>query len=130
MNDILLQVLADDKKLIAYRKELNKFTGSVTATILLQQLIFHSSQKNYKSFYKFIEPCNNELYRTGDSWTEELGFTKNEFNTAYKKLQKLGIVTKKININRVTFYQLNKSILGKAIMSIYEEKIAIPISSL
>jgi hypothetical protein len=126
MNDILLQVLADDKKLIIYRKELNKLTGSITATILLQQLIFHSSNKKYKPFYKFIEPCNNELYRIGDSWTEELGFTKNEFNTAYKKLEKLGVVTKKINMNRVTFYQLNRPVLGKAIMSIYEEVIIIP----
>ena len=126
MNDILLQVLADDKKLILYRKELNKITGSITATILLQQFIFHASQKKYESFYKFIEPCDHELYREGDSWTEELGFTKYEFNTAYKKLENLGIVTKKINMSRVTFYTLNRALLGKLIKSIYEEHITIP----
>ena len=85
MNDILLQVLADDKQLIIYRKELNKLTGSVTASILLQQLIFYASQKKYKPFYKFIEPCSNELYRKGDSWTEELGFTK-RFLTLRRKV--------------------------------------------
>ncbi len=125
MNDILLQVLSDDKNLIVYRKELNRLTGSVTATILLQQLIFHASQKKYSPFYKFVEPCTNEFYRSGDSWTEELGFTKYEFNTAYKKIENLGIVTKKINMNRVTFYTLNKSILGKLIMSIYEKSVTI-----
>jgi len=125
MNDILLQVLSDDKKLIVYRKELNKLTGSVTATILLQQLIFHASKKKYEPFYKFIEPCDNELYRDGDSWTEELGFTKYEFKTAYKKLEKIGVVTKNINMDRVTFYKINRSDLGKLIMSTYEETINI-----
>lgn len=125
MNDLLLQVLADDQKIITYRKEFNQHTGSVTATILLQQLIYHSAKNKYAPFYKFIEPCKSELYRVGDSWTEELGFTKNEFNTAYKKLEKLGLVTKTINMNRVTYYQINKSILGKAIKSIYEKEVMI-----
>ena len=125
MNDILLQVLADDKQLITYRKQLNKITGGVTATILLQQLIYHASKKKYQPFYKFIEPCNNQLYRTGDSWVEELGFTKYEFRSAYKKLEELGIVTKNTNMNRVTFYEINRSYLGKLIMSTYEKSVTI-----
>jgi len=129
MNDILLQVLADDKNLIVYRKELNKLTGSVTATILLQQLIFHASNNSYKPFYKFIEKpsSSHELYRNGDSWTEELGFTKYEFRTAYKKLEELGIVSKKTTMTRVTYYTLNKSHLGKLIKSIYVEEIEVSI---
>lgn len=119
MNDILLEVLGDDKKLIVYRKELNKITGSVTATILLQQLIFHASHNKYEPFYKFIEPCNNELYKDGDSWIEELGFTVHEFRTAYKKLEDLEIVSKKTNMNRVSFYTINKSHLGNLIFRIY-----------
>ncbi|MFA6138857.1 MAG: hypothetical protein WC667_12360 [Sulfurimonas sp.] len=99
MNDILLQVLGDDKKLIVYRKELNKITGSVTATILLQQLIFHASNNNYVPFYKFIEPCNNELYKAGDSWIEELGFTIHEFRTACQTNSKIG----QLNLKKVTF---------------------------
>ncbi|WP_373072057.1 hypothetical protein [Sulfurimonas sp.] len=121
-----MKVLSEDKNLIIYRKELNKLTGSVTATILLQQMIFHSSNHNYKPFYKFIEPSPaNELYREGDSWTEELGFTKYEFRTAYKKLEELKIVSKKTTMTRVTYYTLNKSHLGKLIKSIYVEEIEI-----
>ena len=129
MNDLLLQVLGDDKKLIPYRKELNKITGSVTATILLQQLIFYASNNNYKPFYKFIEPCNNKLYKEGDSWIEELGFTVYEFRSAYKKLEDLQIVSKKTDINRVTEYTINKSHLGNLIFHIYAEINTVKITS-
>ncbi len=115
----LLNILAQDKDIITYRKELNVITGSVTATILLQQLIYWDNKNDHKPFYKFIEPCNNEKYTDGDSWTEELGFSKYEFTTAYKKLESLGIVSKKKNMMNVTFYALNSTVLAKLIMSIY-----------
>lgn len=125
MNDILFEVISNNKNIIPYRKELNKITGSVNASIVLNQLIYHASRNNYQPFYKFIEPCNNELYRKGDSWIEELGFTKYEFSTAYKKLDKLGIVTKKTNRERVTFYKIDRSNLAKLIKLTYEEIITI-----
>ena len=67
---------------VPYIKELRQLSGSVTASILMQQLDYWFEKKP-GGFYKFLEPCeNNELYKTGDSWTEELGFSKYEFKTA------------------------------------------------
>ena len=115
----ILNLLAKDKEVIIYRKELNSITGSVTATILLQQLIYWNSKSNNKPFYKFIEPCNNEKYKAGDSWCEELGFSKKEFTGAYTKLSDLNIVSKKINMARVTVYTLNVEVLSKLLNGIY-----------
>ena len=115
----LLKILALDKEVITYRKELNPITGSITATILLQQFIYWDEKNNHQPFYKFIEPCNNEKYTNGDSWTEELGFSKYEFTSALKKLEDLGIVSKKINMARVTYYTLNITNLAKLIKPIY-----------
>ena len=115
----IIKLLANDNNTITYRKELNAITGSVTATILLQQLIYWFNKNDYKPFYKFIEPCNNEKYIDGDSWTEELGFTKKEFSSAYKKLENLGIVFKKTNMSRVTYYSLDLENLSKLLNGIY-----------
>jgi len=117
----ILKLLAGDKSLITYRKELNSITGGVTSTILLQQLIYWDNAHNGKPFYKFIEPCNNEKYTRGDSWTEELGFSKKEFAGAYKKLDNLGIVSKKTNMSRVTFYTLNTELLHTILDELYTD---------
>lgn len=79
-------IIAYDRKMIAYRPEWRPFTGSVKASILLQQIFFRWDKNDRKPFYKFKEPCGHHLYRTGDSWTEELGFTRTEFDTALKKI--------------------------------------------
>lgn len=83
---VILGLLAEDKETIPYRKSLRGITSSVTATILLQQMIFRAKQSGWKPFYKFIEPCEHHMYRDGDSWTEELGFSKKEFTTALSKI--------------------------------------------
>ena len=79
------KTISDDKHLITYRPKLNKITGSVTATLLLQQAMYWADVSG-NEFYKFIQPCKHDRYKQGDSWTEELGFTKHEFNTAIKKI--------------------------------------------
>ena len=44
-------------------------------------------EKSPGGFYKFLEPCeNSKLYKKGDSWTEELGFSRSEFKTAFEKI--------------------------------------------
>lgn len=116
---ILIELLAKDKDVILYRKELNIITGSVTATILLQQIIFRYVSNQNKAFYKFIEPCKHEKYKDGDSWCEELGFTRKEFLTAIKKLEDAGLVSKKTNMQRLTFYTVNLGDLDKALKGIY-----------
>lgn len=115
----MIELLAKDKDVILYRKELNIITGSVTATILLQQIIYRFVNNGNKPFYKFIEPCGHEKYTKGDSWCEELGFTRKEFLTAIKKLEDAGLVSKKTNMQRLTFYTLNLGDLDKALKGIY-----------
>lgn len=115
----MIEILAKDNEIIPYRKELNMITGGVTATILLQQIIFRFKNNGNKPFYKFIEPCKHEKYKPGDSWCEELGFSRKEFLTAIKKLEDNGLVTKKINMSRVTYYSINQSNLSKSLKGIY-----------
>ncbi|MDD2838447.1 MAG: hypothetical protein PHX59_05775 [Sulfuricurvum sp.] len=119
----ILQLLAADREILLYRKELNKITKKVTATILLQQMIYWHTKMG-GSFYKFIEPCKNDAYNEGDSWCEELGFSVKEFTTAYKTLEDLGVVSKKINMNRVTFYHLNIEMLRKRLNGIYVNQLS------
>lgn len=114
-----LSIIADDNSLIPYRKELNKISGSVTATILLQQMLHRYKLNKNKPFYKFIEPCDNELYKDGDSWTEELGFSVKEFKTALKKLVDIGIVIKKIDMSRVTRYSIDLEKLYELLEGLY-----------
>ena len=73
------------RNVVPYIKELRTIAGSVTATILWQQLDYWFANKP-DGFYKFLEPCHNSAYRDGDSWTEELAFSKAEFRTAFKSI--------------------------------------------
>ena len=73
------------RNVVPYIKELRTIAGSVTATILWQQLDYWFANKP-DGFYKFLEPCQNSAYRDGDSWTEELAFSKAEFRTAFKSI--------------------------------------------
>lgn len=129
-------LLAEDKELITYRKSLNKITGGVTSTILLQQIIYWAKKKQGQPFFKFRAPCNHPLYSSGDSWTEELGFSACEFDTALshigtkitrgiskadvmKNEEAKSLVVYWTDANRVTWYLLNTDLLGKLGKSIY-----------
>lgn len=127
----LHNLLADDRGLIVYRPKLNEVTTSVTSTILLQQILYWYKKTGYKPFYKFKEPCQHESYTGGDSWCEELGFTKSEFDSALKKIgQKLKKGTKKENfliyywndMSRKTYYEVNIFLLEKQLNMIYENQ--------
>ena len=95
----ILETLADDKKTIPYRKNLNKLTGGPMASILLTQIIYWWDKSGKKPFYKFKVPPQRkenesdgiyykrvQPYRKGDSWCEELGFTYSNFDTAIKTI--------------------------------------------
>ena len=86
---MILSIIAQDKTLITYRPKLNELTGSITATILLQQIMYWWDISGNKEFYKFKAPCKHPDYKEGDSWTESLGMTIYEFDSAYKKLKEL-----------------------------------------
>ena len=47
---------------VPYIKELRQLSGSVTASILMQQLDYWFEKKP-NGFYKFLEPCKNENQR-------------------------------------------------------------------
>lgn len=78
-------LLALTRRTIPYSPELRPIAGSVTATILMQQLDYWFS-KMPDGFYKFLSPCNNEAYKPGDSWEEELAFSSDEFRTAFDRI--------------------------------------------
>lgn len=78
-------LLALTRRTIPYSPELRSITGSVTASILMQQLDYWFS-KMPDGFYKFLSPCNNEAYKPGDSWEEELAFSADEFRTAFDRI--------------------------------------------
>ncbi len=124
-----IQIFANDKRMILYRPEWRKFTGSVLATILLQQIIFRWDQNGRQPFYKFKAPCEHSLYRDGDSWLEELGFSTREFDNA---IQKIGFkksakknhphdkpVEYWIDPSRITHYSINVENLQKYLVAIY-----------
>ncbi len=53
----------------------------------MQQLDYWFNIQGKESFYKFLEPCDNQrAYKTGDSWTEELGMSADEFKTAFGQI--------------------------------------------
>ena len=74
------------QKVLKYCPKLNTITGSVTASILMCQLEYWFQKTKDQPFYKFLEPCEDVCYKTGDSWTEELGFSRFEFRTAFSKI--------------------------------------------
>lgn len=132
----LLQSYVEGQKGIPYRKELNLVTGWATASILLQQMIYWSSRSN--PFYKFQAPCNHELYAIGDSWQEEMGFSRSEFEKAIKCIgtrinkgdKKSEIAAKDIpqsmilywtDRNRVTWWELNVPLVNKMVEKCLDE---------
>jgi len=128
-NTDLLKIFANDQRMILYRPEWRTFTGSVTATILLQQILFRWDKNDRKPFYKFKEPCGHDLYRPGDSWTEELGFSRKEFDSALKKIgtkrtkktegPTTSIVEYWTDINRITYYNINPGVLQDELDKLY-----------
>lgn len=128
----LTQAIIDDKSLIIYRPRLNQITGSVLSTILLHQIIYWAN-KSQNLFYKFKEPCNHDLYKPGDSWTEELGFTRWEFDSAIKNIAKKynpkkdeppteSLVIFYTDIRRLTWYSVNWNKLNSLVESAFIRK--------
>ena len=88
--------LAKFSTVIPYIKELRPFAKSVLSTILMRQLDYWFDIYNGETFYKFTEPVEekNEIapskkeskYKKGDSWTEELSISYEEFVTAFDNI--------------------------------------------
>ncbi|HBN22126.1 MAG TPA: hypothetical protein DD412_02670, partial [Holosporales bacterium] len=70
---------------IKYNPTLRAEFGSQNAVLLFDRLEYWFS-KTKNEFYKFIEPCEHPCYREGDSWCEELGFSRPVFRNAFDKI--------------------------------------------
>lgn len=81
------RLAAINRRIIPYNPEFRKLplVKSVNAALVLQQLDFWFDK--HTEFYKFLEPApDNWSYTEGDSWTEELGFSAEEFTTAFRQI--------------------------------------------
>lgn len=86
LNDTMRnRALALAARAIPYIRELREITKGVTSTILMQQLE-HWFNTSPEGFYKFLSPCNHSLCKGGESWTEELGFSEDEFRLAFDRI--------------------------------------------
>jgi hypothetical protein len=127
-----IALLAEDKEKISYRPRLNEITGSVIATILLQQIVYWWWKSGKQPFYKFSAPCAHPTYKAGDSWQEELGISRSELETALRKIGrkinrndsktdalKTSLVIYWTGFDRLTYYEVNESLLGEKLASLY-----------
>lgn len=83
------KILSVTRNVVPYVKGLRSLPliKSVVACILMQQLDYWF--KDYpQGFYKFLEQpaTNHRAYKVGDSWTEELGISADEFRTAFDQI--------------------------------------------
>lgn len=109
------KLLALDNSVILYRPQFNNFTGSPLATLLLSQIAYWWDKSGAKPFYKFKEPCNHKMYKRGDSWCEELGFTRRLFDSALRCLEEVGIVSHRTDQSRLTWYTVDTEVLNAKI---------------
>lgn len=116
--NIISRIVAE--KQIVYRPSLKAVTGSTNGAILLQQISYWWYVSGEKPFYKFLQSCQNALYKDGDSWVEELEFSYSEIQAALEKFAlKIVSGTKKseaienypviywTDSNRTTWWQFN-----------------------
>jgi hypothetical protein len=123
-------VLSEDRKLITYRPSLRVIGQSVTGTILFQQILYWWEKSGRKPFFKFKEPCEHQAYSCGDSWCEELSFSKKEVTTALTKFAFRRTQDNKeeehdkpvefwMTPDRRTFYKVDESNLSRLLGGIY-----------
>ena len=90
---------------VAYYPNLRKITGSVTASILLCQLLYWSDKTRDDGW----------IWKTTDELEEETGLSKSEQRTAKATLQELGFIEFEFKrLDHKTRYRINPSVLNKA----------------
>ncbi len=86
-----------NEKIIAYNSIYSKITGSITAGVLLSQILYWYKKMNNKEFYK-----------TDASFCEELGMGLYELKGAKKKLVELEIITiTRKGVPAKSYYEVN-----------------------
>lgn len=79
------RILARFADSIPYVKQLRPIAKSAVGCLVMQQLDYWFD-KHPKGFYKFLSPCPTPACKPGDTWTEELGVSSDEFRTAFDKI--------------------------------------------
>ena len=79
------RILHLTRNTIPYVKELHAIAGGVLGCLVMQQLDYWF-EGHPEGFYKFLLPSDHPAYKDGDSWTEELGMSVDEFRTAFDKI--------------------------------------------
>lgn len=82
----VLDIFADDKQVVLLRPRWNTYTGGFLSSVVLQQIFYHWNNRGRRPFFKFLQPCEHQKYRKGDSWEEELNISRKEFSTALKTI--------------------------------------------
>jgi hypothetical protein len=75
-----LDALVKLGRAIPYHPLWNRLTGSLLASILLQQIYYYWKESGCRPFHKYTAPCKSS--RPGDSWLEELGCSRRELEAA------------------------------------------------
>jgi hypothetical protein len=70
---------------VKFDPRVNQLTGCYRATLILSTLEYWF-QKKPDGFYKFIEACPHRLYKSGDSWTEQLDCDRKSFASSFDKI--------------------------------------------
>lgn len=99
---------------IKYYPEFKRVFGSDKAAIIFERLEYWS-QKYEAGFWKFFEPCKHPLYRQGDSWEEEIGFSRKVFTKVFPLI---GIHYK----SKSEFLQQGDPFQDKLYVSYYDRK--------
>jgi len=121
--------VAEDTNFIKYRASWSSAGIGVMSCIFLQALIGRFRQKK-GAFFKFNEPCDHPTYRDGDSWTEELGMTIYEFNSARKRISAKvkakdapglsgSLVEFWKDSDNKTWYRINEDVYADFVLDIY-----------
>jgi DnaD/phage-associated family protein len=73
-----------NNRVIAYRPEMNTAWGGTLPNLFVEQVKFWWEAMGRKPFYKFNDKPNkpNKFYKDGDSWQEELCWSRTELETA------------------------------------------------
>lgn len=79
------RILHLTRNTIPYVKELHPIAGGVLGCLAMQQLDYWF-EGHPEGYYKFLMPSDHPAYKDGDSWTEELGMSVDEFRTAFDKI--------------------------------------------
>lgn len=125
----ILAFIADDRFGVTYKPRWNAVTGSMAASILLQQIVYRWAHSGRRPFYKFARPCDHRLYRAGDSWEEELALKRREFENARAalavrtrgELAPDALVSYWVDAQRVTWYALNEVVFLQRFAVLYPQ---------